>query len=136
MGTQRKKPTAKNIEAYPVAGLNDNYSGLCQFDCALDYCPTGVCTTVKAPLSTPTVSPFLPNACTSGKSKNGDFPGLCVSHFYTLHPISLTIIQHPLLSRKIEWSLQKYLLHSLSEIRSDMALGLRLWLWLLSHWHL
>jgi len=34
MGTQIPKPSPTNINAYPVAGLDESYSGLCAFDCA------------------------------------------------------------------------------------------------------
>jgi hypothetical protein len=76
MGEQVPKPEPLNIDGYPVAGLNDNYGGLCSFDYNLGYYPDGVCTTVSAPLSTPTVSPFSPLACTGGEGPNA-FSGLC-----------------------------------------------------------
>lgn len=76
MGKQREKPKPKNIDGYPAAGLNENYSGLCNFDCNLGYCPEGVCDTVPGPLTTPSVSPFSPTACTSG-SGPGNYGGLC-----------------------------------------------------------
>lgn len=76
MGDQVPKPKALNINGYPAAGLNDNYGGLCSFDCNLGYCPDTACATVSAPLTTPTVSPFTPPACTGGEGSD-PFPGLC-----------------------------------------------------------
>jgi hypothetical protein len=76
MGDQVPKPEALNINGYPAAGLNDNYGGLCSFDCNLGYCPDTACATVSAPLTTPTVSPFTPPACTGGEGPD-PFPGLC-----------------------------------------------------------
>lgn len=66
MGTQNPLPTVKNVDGFPAAGLNENYSGLCAFACNYGYCPAGVCSTVKEPLTVATVSPFLPDACTAG----------------------------------------------------------------------
>ncbi|KAH8421671.1 Glycoside hydrolase [Colletotrichum scovillei] len=76
MGKQRVKPKSSGITGYPAAGLNENFSGLCNFDCNLGYCPEGVCDTVPGPLTTPSVSPFSPTACTGGTGP-GNFGGLC-----------------------------------------------------------
>lgn len=77
MGKQKPLPEAQNVDGYPAAGLDDNYDGLCAFACNYGYCPAGVCVTgSKPPLSTPTVSPFTPDACTSGTG-GGSFVGLC-----------------------------------------------------------
>lgn len=76
MGRQRNLPKALNVQGYPAAGLNENYSGLCAFACNYGYCPAGVCGTTKEPLAIPTVSPFLPDACTAGMG-SGAFQGLC-----------------------------------------------------------
>lgn len=61
---------------YPQAGLDASYSGLCAFDCPHGFCPDTACSTVSAPLSTPTVSPFLPPACIGGTGE-GNLAGLC-----------------------------------------------------------
>ncbi|GAD94424.1 alpha-1,3-glucanase [Paecilomyces variotii No. 5] len=61
---------------YPLAGEDASYSGLCAFDCPLGYCPDNACGTVSAPLSTPTVSDFLPPACIAGTGE-GNLEGLC-----------------------------------------------------------
>ncbi|GMF73076.1 unnamed protein product [Aspergillus oryzae] len=55
---------------YPQAGLDASYSGLCAFDCPHGFCPDTACSTVSAPLSTPTVSPFLPPACIGGTGED------------------------------------------------------------------
>jgi hypothetical protein len=78
MGTQIPKPSPTNIDAYPVAGLDESYSGLCAYDCENGFCPPSVCTTVSAPLQTPTVSDFLPPACVGGHALDPDtYGGLC-----------------------------------------------------------
>lgn len=76
MGKQPVLPKALNVQGYPAAGLDENYSGLCAFACNYGYCPEGVCGTAPEPLTIPTVSPFLPEACVSG-SGNDAFAGLC-----------------------------------------------------------
>jgi hypothetical protein len=70
-------PTAS--AGYPIAGEDATYSGLCSFNCAQGYCPSGACGHTSYPLSTPTVSPFDPPACTAGTSNPGkdSFVGLC-----------------------------------------------------------
>jgi hypothetical protein len=76
MGKKPTLPKALNVQGYPAAGLSENYSGLCAFACNYGYCPAGVCGTTKEPLTIPTVSPFLPDACTAGTG-SGAFEGLC-----------------------------------------------------------
>lgn len=76
MGKPRDKPVSTGTADFPAAGLNENFSRLCSFDCDLGYCPEGVCDTVPGSLTTPSVSPFAPTACTSG-SGPGNFGGLC-----------------------------------------------------------
>lgn len=76
MGRQPTLPKAQNVVGYPAAGLDENYSGLCALACNYGYCPTGVCATTQEPLTVPTVSPFLPDACTAGTG-SGAFAGLC-----------------------------------------------------------
>ncbi|OIW34215.1 hypothetical protein CONLIGDRAFT_568540 [Coniochaeta ligniaria NRRL 30616] len=61
---------------YPAEGLDASYSGLCSFNCNYGYCPSGVCGTTEYPLVIPTVSDFLPNACTGGTG-TGNLGGLC-----------------------------------------------------------
>ncbi|KAE8419725.1 glycosyl hydrolase family 71-domain-containing protein [Aspergillus pseudocaelatus] len=60
-------------------GHDASYSGLCVFDCPHGFCPDTACNTVSAPLSTPTVSPFLPPACIGGTG-DGNLAGLCALH--------------------------------------------------------
>ncbi|KAK4107593.1 carbohydrate-binding module family 24 protein [Canariomyces notabilis] len=50
--------------------------GLCAEGCRMGYCPTGICAEEPGPLTTPTVSPFTPPACTSGTG-SGELEGLC-----------------------------------------------------------
>jgi hypothetical protein len=81
MGKQVPLPTKENTPGwgtigYPAEGLDATYSGLCGFDCFYGYCPAGACGTTKYPLTVPTVSPFLPNACTGGAGE-GNLAGLC-----------------------------------------------------------
>lgn len=76
MGQQREKPTATDVTGYPAAGLDENYSGLCSFDCTYGYCPDTACGTTSAPLTTATVSPFLPSYCNNGTG-DGNWAGLC-----------------------------------------------------------
>lgn len=61
---------------YPAAGLGPSYSGLCSFSCNYGYCPAGVCGTTQHELIIPSVSEFLPFACTGGTGL-GDLGGLC-----------------------------------------------------------
>ncbi|KAF5857071.1 hypothetical protein ETB97_006283 [Aspergillus alliaceus] len=72
----RETPNATGPMGYPRAGLDASYSGLCAFDCPHGFCPDTACSTVSAPLSTPTVSPFLPPACIGGTGE-GNLAGLC-----------------------------------------------------------
>ncbi|CAG8909305.1 unnamed protein product [Penicillium egyptiacum] len=76
MGIGHKKPNSTGVLGYPIAGEGASYSGLCNFDCNLGLCPPSACGTVEVPLSTPSVSPFLPPACTSGTGV-GNLGGLC-----------------------------------------------------------
>lgn len=76
MGPQSVLPEAQNVTGYPIASGSDDYNGLCAFSCNYDYCPPTACTTVKVPVSTPSVSPFTPNACISGTG-DGALLGLC-----------------------------------------------------------
>lgn len=76
MGDQKEWPNATGIQGYPAAGLGASYSGLCSYDCNYGYCPEEACATVSSPLTIPTVSPFLPPACTAGTG-SGQWEGLC-----------------------------------------------------------
>lgn len=63
MGPPKTKPTSLNVQGYPAADLDENYSGLCAFNCNYGYygyCPPSACATSPQPLTTPTVSPFAP----------------------------------------------------------------------------
>ncbi|CDM36417.1 CAZyme family GH71 and CBM24 [Penicillium roqueforti] len=76
MGIGYEPPNSTGVLGYPIVGEGASYSGLCSFDCNLGFCPESACGTVEVPLSTPTVSPFLPPACVSG-SGEGNLAGLC-----------------------------------------------------------
>ncbi|KAJ6163702.1 hypothetical protein N7497_003681 [Penicillium chrysogenum] len=76
MGLGYKKPNSTGVVGYPIPGEGASYSGLCNFDCNLGYCPPSSCGTEEVPLIVPTVSPFLPPACTSGTGE-GNLAGLC-----------------------------------------------------------
>lgn len=75
-GDQKEWPDATGIQGYPAAGLGASYSGLFSYDCNYGYCPEEACATVSSPLTIPTVSPFLPPACTAGTG-SGQWEGLC-----------------------------------------------------------
>jgi hypothetical protein len=81
MGKQVPLPTKEDTPGFgtvgfPAEGLDATYSGLCSFNCHYGFCPPGACGTTKHPLTVPTVSPFLPNACTGGTGE-GNIGGLC-----------------------------------------------------------
>jgi hypothetical protein len=56
---------------FPLANGSALYSGLCNFDCNHGYCPEDACGYADVSLSTPTVSPFTPDACTGGTDGPG-----------------------------------------------------------------
>jgi hypothetical protein len=72
-------PSPTAAVGYPVSGEDATYEGLCAFNCQHGYCPPSACGPTPVPLATPTVSPFNPDACTSGSNKPGfeSFSGLC-----------------------------------------------------------
>ncbi|KZL80903.1 alpha-1,3-glucanase mutanase [Colletotrichum incanum] len=76
MGKTPSLPKATGIKGSPAAGRDSTFSGLCKYACDYGYCPKDVCDTVKHPLIIPDVSPFTPDACTSG-SGSGEFSDLC-----------------------------------------------------------
>ncbi|KAF7948416.1 uncharacterized protein EAE97_003827 [Botrytis byssoidea] len=76
MGKQVDQPDSTGTKGYPAAGLNATFSGLCDFACNTGFCPPESCDTVEHELIIPTVSPFLPSACTNGTGV-GDLQGLC-----------------------------------------------------------
>ncbi|KAL4911468.1 hypothetical protein BDW74DRAFT_164932 [Aspergillus multicolor] len=76
MGLRYEKSNSAGVVPYSIPGEDASYSGLCTFDCNLGYCPDNACGTVEVPLTTPTVSPFLPPACVSGTGE-GNLAGLC-----------------------------------------------------------
>jgi hypothetical protein len=76
MGQQVPLPTSLNVIGYPASGLSASYEGICAFACNYGYCPEGVCGLTKEPESTPTISPFLAEACTGGEGA-GNLGGLC-----------------------------------------------------------
>ncbi|KAK4170815.1 family 71 putative glycoside hydrolase [Triangularia setosa] len=80
-GPQKKLPPYTGVTAFPIAGRSADYSGLCSHNCNLGKigdpgCPSSVCGTAEVPLVVPTVSPFLPPACTRGVGSPG-WEGLC-----------------------------------------------------------
>lgn len=80
---------------YPAEGLSASYSGLCAFDCFYGYCPDKFCDITEHILVVPTVSPFLPDACTGGEG-SGNLGGLCsyaCNYGYCpIHLVSLSFI--------------------------------------------
>ncbi|KAH7629776.1 glycosyl hydrolase family 71-domain-containing protein [Sordaria sp. MPI-SDFR-AT-0083] len=62
---------------FPAKGRSASYGGLCSFACNYGYgCPNAYCDTVEHELVIPNVSPFTPDACTSGVGEGG-LGGLC-----------------------------------------------------------
>ncbi|EGO56249.1 hypothetical protein NEUTE1DRAFT_146972 [Neurospora tetrasperma FGSC 2508] len=62
---------------FPAKGRTASYGGLCSFACNYGYgCPNAYCDTVEHELVIPSVSPFTPDACTSGVGEGG-LGGLC-----------------------------------------------------------
>ncbi|KAK2007688.1 hypothetical protein LZ32DRAFT_666618 [Colletotrichum eremochloae] len=80
MGPGIKEPDANTpgfgTVGYPAQGKSASYQGLCKFACNLGFCPSEHCGTTEYPTVVPTVSPFTPDACTSGTGK-GALEGLC-----------------------------------------------------------
>jgi hypothetical protein len=79
LGGPNTKPTALNRDGFPAKGRSENYSGLCANACNYGYCPEEYCSLTKQPTIVPTVSEFLPPACTQGTSRAGfeHLVGLC-----------------------------------------------------------
>ena len=98
MGAPNKLPgpntTGYGTIGYPAAGLDASYSGVCAFDCNYGYCPSSTCDTVQHPLTTPTVSDFLPPACNAGTGE-GNVAGLCSFAcnfgYCPIHAVSITL---------------------------------------------
>ncbi|KAK0737079.1 glycosyl hydrolase family 71-domain-containing protein [Apiosordaria backusii] len=62
---------------FPAEGRSASYGGLCSFACNYGFgCPNAYCDTAKHDLVIPNVSPFTPDACTSGVGE-GSLGGLC-----------------------------------------------------------
>lgn len=62
---------------FPAKGKSASYSGLCSFACNYGFpCPNAYCDTTEHELVIPSVSPFTPDACTSGVGEGG-LGGLC-----------------------------------------------------------
>jgi hypothetical protein len=72
-------PTPAPPSGYPKKGEDASYKGLCAYDCSIGTCYSEVCTTVSAALTTATVSPFTPLACTAGVALPAfpQYAGLC-----------------------------------------------------------
>ncbi|KAE8144645.1 glycosyl hydrolase family 71-domain-containing protein [Aspergillus avenaceus] len=85
MGSPRVKPKPTGNEGYPIAGEGSSYIGLCAFACNYGYCPPDACGTTKVPLKEPTVSPFLPSACTAGTGE-GNSKGYCTATGALIRP--------------------------------------------------
>ncbi|KAJ6163877.1 Glycoside hydrolase family 71 [Penicillium chrysogenum] len=69
LGPPKKLPEPTGVKGYPIAGEGSSFIGLCDFACNYGYCPAGACGTTEVDLTEPTVSPFLPSACTSGTGR-------------------------------------------------------------------
>ncbi|KAH6974411.1 glycosyl hydrolase family 71-domain-containing protein, partial [Ilyonectria sp. MPI-CAGE-AT-0026] len=80
MGAQKEKPDSDTpgygTKGYPAEGMSSSYEGLCAFACDLGFCPSAYCDTSEHAKVVPNVSPFTPDACTSGKGGEG-LVGLC-----------------------------------------------------------
>lgn len=80
MGGQKDLPDEDTpgygSKGYPAEGAPSSFQGLCAFACNLGTCPPEHCDTEEHPLVIPNVSPFTPDACTSGEA-SGDLEGLC-----------------------------------------------------------
>ncbi|KAK4202758.1 glycosyl hydrolase family 71-domain-containing protein [Triangularia verruculosa] len=62
---------------FPAQGRSASYGGLCSFACNYGFpCPNTYCDTTEHELVIPSVSPFTPDACTSGVGEGG-LGGLC-----------------------------------------------------------
>lgn len=62
---------------FPAEGRSASYGGLCSFACNYGFgCPNAYCDTAEHDLVIPNVSPFTPDACTSGVGEGG-LGGLC-----------------------------------------------------------
>ncbi|GIJ86888.1 hypothetical protein Asppvi_005786 [Aspergillus pseudoviridinutans] len=76
MGPPPKLPPATGQPGYPLAGESESFRGLCSFACNYGYCPPSACGPTIEKTVIPTVSPFLPPACTGGTGE-GNWMGLC-----------------------------------------------------------
>ncbi|KAH8193680.1 hypothetical protein TruAng_012156 [Truncatella angustata] len=76
IGPQPTRPTALQIDGYPVDG-NENFGGLCSF--SVNYGYTGIECGTAPPSSTfiPTNSPFFPNTTTIGKGVSSIYDYMC-----------------------------------------------------------
>lgn len=74
LGTLKEPPKITGDEGY--AKDDPNYDGLCSWAYNYGFKFPSVCSTTKRVLPIPTVSPFLPDACTSGKANRDDISGL------------------------------------------------------------
>ncbi|KAF7537072.1 hypothetical protein G7054_g4064 [Neopestalotiopsis clavispora] len=61
---------------YPANG-DPNWGGLCSFACDWGYCPRDKCSATEQPVVIPKVSPFTPDACTSGWDLTSNSGDLC-----------------------------------------------------------
>ncbi|KAI1323374.1 glycosyl hydrolase family 71-domain-containing protein [Xylariaceae sp. FL0255] len=81
-GAQKTLPTdgGTPVNGYSLDG-DPNWDGLCSFLCGLgeSYCAqfNEYCSETPTPVVIPTVSPFTPNAPTSGSGLTADFDDLC-----------------------------------------------------------
>ncbi|KAK4148379.1 glycosyl hydrolase family 71-domain-containing protein, partial [Chaetomidium leptoderma] len=81
MGPGNKLPDADTpgfgTVGFPAEGRSASYGGLCSFACNYGFpCPNAYCDTTEHQLVIPNVSPFTPDACTSGVGEGG-LGGLC-----------------------------------------------------------
>ncbi|KAH7020819.1 glycosyl hydrolase family 71-domain-containing protein [Microdochium trichocladiopsis] len=68
LGRQPKMPVATPVTGF--AKSDTNYIGLCSFTYTYGFRFPAYCSTTKQTLSTPSVSPFLPDACTAGHGRS------------------------------------------------------------------
>ncbi|KAF0331158.1 mutanase [Colletotrichum asianum] len=76
LGKPIPEPKPLDVDGFPAKGRSENYSGLGSWACNHGYCPSEYCSPTKQPTIVPTVSEFLPPACTAGTG-TGAFGGLC-----------------------------------------------------------
>lgn len=72
LGPKPTIPTWRNTPGYTRG--DPNFIGLCNYACNLGYCPSDVCSTTPMPIVDPPVSPFYPETCIEGTSRDANSP--------------------------------------------------------------